>query len=382
MTLKSFVCKVSIFFFLFCSHLAFTQKKPAAKTDSLSKFDKFNVKAERFFKVFPVPIVAYSTDAGQIIGLAKFNTFHLDKKDTISRPSKISEVATFSTKGRVNISIANDLIFKEEKFMILSYFNYKEQPEYILGIGNDVSRDSIEQIFTNRIKVASAAMMKVKGNFYAGIGFELANYFDIKTDSNSYLVRNDVIGLHGGTNVGIGFAGAMDNRDNRYNASKGALILTQFVFYPKALGSTYQFSKFELDLRKYFMPWKKLKHVIALQATTASSFGDVPYYDLSLLGGESKMRGYYQGALRDNVLIDSQVEYRMPIWKIFGLVGWVGAGRVAHSYSDLSFDGFRVSYGAGVRIRVDSGSNVNLRIDAGFGGNGIKGVYLNFAEAF
>ena len=368
--------------FLICSHLVWGQSKPDPKADSLSKFDKFNAKAEHFFKVFPVPLVAYSTDAGQILGLAKFNTFRLDKKDTISRPSKISEVATFSTKGRINISVANDLIFQQEKYMILSYFNYKEQPEYIFGLGNDVVRDSVEQIFTNRIKFATAAMMRVKGHFYAGVGLELANYFGIKTDSDSYLVRNNVTGLHGGTNFGIGFAGAMDNRDNRYNASKGALILTQLVFYPKAIGSTYQFTKFELDLRKYFKPWKNLKHVVAVQASTNASFGDVPYYDLALLGGESKMRGYLQGAYRDNVLVDSQVEYRMPVWKTFGIVGWVGTGRVGHSYSDLALSGFRFSYGGGIRIRVDSGSNVNLRLDMGFGGNGVKGFYINFAEAF
>src|SRR5688572_8245872 len=49
----------------------------STQQDTLSKFDSFNKKAERFFKVAPVPIVAYSTEAGNIFGLAKFNTFHL-----------------------------------------------------------------------------------------------------------------------------------------------------------------------------------------------------------------------------------------------------------------------------------------------------------------
>jgi hypothetical protein len=94
------------------------------------------------------------------------------------------------------------------------------------------------------------------------------------------------------------------------------------------------------------------------------------------------MRGYYKGALRDNVLIDGQIEYRMPVGKIFGVVGWIGTGRVAEGYHDLSLDGFRLSYGAGVRIRVDSGSNVNLRLDMGFGPEGVHGFYINFSEAF
>ena len=154
------------------------------------------------------------------------------------------------------------------------------------------------------------------------------------------------------------------------------------MYYPEALGSTYQFTQFQFDFRKYFTPWKNLKHVIAVQAATNYSFGDVPFYDLGLLGGEDRMRGYYKGALRDKALLDSQVEYRMPVWNIFGIVGWIGAGRVGEDYSDLALDGFRLSYGGGVRIRVDSGSNVNLRIDMGFGPEGVKGFYINFSEAF
>ena len=119
-----------------------------------------------------------------------------------------------------------------------------------------------------------------------------------------------------------------------------------------------------------------------MQATTTATGGNVPFYDLALLGGDSKMRGYYQGAFRDNVLVDAQVEYRMPIWKIFGMTTWIGTGRVADKYSNMALDGFKVSYGVGLRIKVDSKNNTNLRLDFGFGGNGIKGTYINFAEAF
>jgi outer membrane protein assembly factor BamA len=151
------------------------------------------------------------------------------------------------------------------------------------------------------------------------------------------------------------------------------------LWYPEFV-SAYQFSKFELDARKFFNPWSN--HVVAFQATTSYASGDVPFYELSMMGGDSKMRGYYLGAYRDRVLLDAQAEYRMPVWKIFGLTTWLGTGRVAHNYSELSLDGFKVSYGLGIRIKVDSKHNTNLRLDFGFGNGGIKGTYINFAEAF
>ena len=167
-----------------------------------------------------------------------------------------------------------------------------------------------------------------------------------------------VTGVNGGTNFGLGIAIIWDSRDNRYNAHSGSLLKTSFMFYNKSLGSAFQFNRFELDVRKYFNPWRK--HVIAMQATTTHLCGDVPFYDLALLGGESKMRGYYKGALRDNFLIDSQVEYRLPVWKILGLVGWVGTGRVADSFKAMQLKDLWISYGGGLRIKVDSENDINM----------------------
>ncbi len=345
-----------------------------------TKFDRFNHKAEALFRILPVPMYSHSQEAGDVFGLAKFNVLNLSKKDTISKPSKLSEVFTISTNGHINASVSTELVFNQNKYILISYINYKKTPEYIFGIGNDVSRDSLENVTEDRIKFVATGLRLVAKNLYAGVSLDVANYFGIKPDSNSFLIRNNVTGLHGGWNVGLGGSAAYDTRDNRYNASKGEYVIATALLYPYFLGSTYQYGKFELDARKFFVPW--LKHIIAIQATTTSTWGDVPFYELAMLGGDSKMRGYYLGALRDNVLVDAQVEYRMPVWNIFGVTGWIATGRVGHYYGDLALDGFRLSYGLGLRIKVDSKSNTNLRFDFGFGPNDIRGVYINFGEAF
>ena len=151
------------------------------------------------------------------------------------------------------------------------------------------------------------------------------------------------------------------------------------VFHPEFL-SDYKFTHFEVDFRKYINPWKK--HIIAFQATSMSNPGNTPYYELSQMGGEKQMRGYYMGAYRDKILVDAQMEYRLPIWNIFGAVAWIGTGRVASSWGKMDLDGFRLSYGWGIRVRVDSKNDTNLRIDLGYGPGGIRGGYFSFAEAF
>ncbi len=356
---------------------AVAQTKPASTDSSISKFDRFNKKMERLFKIIPVPIFSYSSDAGNIFGLAKYNLFQLSKKDTVSSPSKISAVVSFSTKGRVNISVANELLFNQNKYLVKSFVNYKKQPEFIFGIGNDVKAENAEQINQERFVFSSTTLRQIKDKFYAGVIFNVADYFNIKVDSNSYLIKNNVSGLNGGVNVGVGIEALYDSRDNRYNPSKG--------FYLEAGGlynfGAYGYSRALLDARKYFTPFKN-KIVVAVQATTTSAAGNVPFYDLSMLGSDNRMRGYYQGALRDNVAIDAQAEIRIPVWSIFGITGFIGTGQVASSYGKVATNGFWLSYGGGLRIKVDSKNNTNLRVDFGFGPHGISATYINFAEAF
>ena len=348
------------------------------KKDSLSGFDKFNKKAEALFKILPVPIYSYSPEAGNIYGLAKFNVINLSKKDTISKASKLSEVFTASSLGRINASITTQLVFDEDRYVVISYVNYKKEPEYIWDIGNTITDDP-EQDIVERFVFAGTALRQVKKNFYVGIPFDVSDYFNIQTDSTSFLVTDSVTGLSGGTSVGTGLAAAFDSRDNRYNPTLGAYIIGTALFYPGGWGP-YPFSKFSLDARKYHSIWPGT--IIAGQATTSYANGVVPFYELPEMGGDSQMRGYYQGGLRDNVLVDAQVELRQHIWNIFGVVGWFGIGQVQNSYSQVAMDQFHLSYGPGLRIMVDSKHKTNLRFDFGFGPNGIKGFYVNFGEAF
>jgi outer membrane protein assembly factor BamA len=122
--------------------------------------------------------------------------------------------------------------------------------------------------------------------------------------------------------------------------------------------------------------------VIAGQVTTSYATGNVPFYELPEMGGASQMRGYYEGGLRDNVLVDAQIELRIPVWNIFGVVGWFGVGQVANTYSAVALDEFHLSYGPGLRIKVDPKHDTNLRFDFGFGPGGIFGLNIDFGEAF
>lgn len=383
-TLKIF-WKLGVLLLVICTFISFESIAQSTDTtaqpaDTLSKFERFSQKGEELFKVLPAPIYSYSTEAGQIVGLVKFNLFDLSKTDTVSQPSRISGGITVSTEGFVNMFVSTIFNWDEDNNILFADLAYKKQPQYIFGVGNDVSFEDPAQITLANFLFNSQYLKRIAGQLYVGPAISVTDYTEIGFDTLDFPNYASVPGHQPNTNTGLGVTMIFDNRDNRYNATSGYFGRMGLLHYPEFIGNDYVFSSFGVDLRTYFNPWKK--HVIALQATSTITWGEVPFYSLAMLGGTDKMRGYYEGSLRDNVLFDSQVEYRLPIWKMFGMATWIGTGRVAHSVSDLSFDGFWLSYGFGLRLRVDTENNANVRFDWGFGNNGTNGFYINFAEAF
>ena len=211
----------------------------SAASDSLSKFDRTNAKMEHLFKIIPVPLYSYSTEAGHTFGLAKFNLVDLSRNDSISAASKISEVVTFSTEGRINVSVSTELNWHNGRYMVTGYINFKKQPEYMLGIGNDVSIEDVEEVSTTRLKFVNYGLIQAVKNLYVGIGVDLTNYTDIIYDSTSFLIEDDVLGVDGGTSIGLGLAAIYDSRDNRYNAYKGWFIAFKTMTFPAFMGNPY-----------------------------------------------------------------------------------------------------------------------------------------------
>ncbi|MFC2107016.1 BamA/TamA family outer membrane protein [Bacteroidota bacterium] len=352
------------------------KKKDAKK----SKMASINEKAMHLFKIIPVPFVTYAQETGTMFGLAKFNLFHLSKKDTISQPSKFSSNITVSTNGHLAFGTGVIFNFGQGKYYIITGFGIRKFPEYLLGIGNDVSIATVESTTVSKWLLTFNALREVKENVYVGIVYDFANFWNIKKDTNSFLIKDNVTGANGGIISGVGPSLIIDSRDNRYNASKGMFFLASYSTFQKFTGSDFTFNNIVLDFRKYYNPW--LKHVIAFQIYNDYNYGEVPYFHLSLMGGTDRMRGYYKGAIRDKVLIDGQIEYRMPVWKIFGLAAFFGAGRVFPEYEYLTFKDINYAGGLGLRIQVDSENNTNLRLDFAYGKGGLKAVIFGFAEAF
>jgi outer membrane protein assembly factor BamA len=349
------------------------------KRDSLvSDIMRVNDKVYRVMQYSPAPVISYSTETSWVFGLAKFNAFDLNKKDSISQPSSVSEIVGFSFNGQMYLDVNAAFHWDENKNIGEMIFGLEKFPRQFWGVGNEIDPDSSALVTKSFLQIDFNYKRMVLPNFYIGIKYNYYNVFDIKYTIDSIHHAEVYRGYDGGLNSGIGTIVAYDTRDNIYNATKGMYIQFETEFYTKILGSKFVFNRYIFDVRKYHPVGK---FTFAYQVYTQANYGDIPVYSKAMMGGSYRMRGYYSGQYRDNVIIDGQFEIRRHLFWLLGATAFISAGQVAPTYAEFNKDNFRMTAGGGLRLMVDKVHKTNLRFDLGFGQNTYT-FFFGFSEAF
>ena len=113
-----------------------------------------------------------------------------------------------------------------------------------------------------------------------------------------------------------------------------------------------------------------------------NAVGNVPFYALPKLGGQYRMRGFYEGRYVDNAYFTLQMAWRQYFWWKFGFVVFADMGTVAPSPEKYQMSQMKYSFGAGLRFLFNEEEGVNLRMDLGITTEGDTGVYFGIGEAF
>lgn len=316
----------------------------------------------------------YSNDTKLGIGLLASGLFRLDRSDLEMSPSNVSLYGDITTTGAYVVGISGNILFPQMKYRIDSDVKFSHRPSRYWGIGYDAGRANIYTKYDNQlVELKFDFLKKLFTNTYLGV---TTNFKDIQGKN-----FNDITLLAGEkshtTALGAGLILSYDSRDFIPNPYKGIYAKAEFLYYPKFLGSTFEFNKTELLFRAYQRVWKG--GVLAFDLHGVLNNGDVSWNMMSVAGTAYQMRGYYAGRYRDRNSVQTQLELRQHIYRRNGIAVWVGAGNVFHKMSAFDFGQTLPNFGFGYRWEFKN--RVNVRIDYGIG-KGESGFYFNINEAF
>jgi outer membrane protein assembly factor BamA len=352
------------------------------------------IKGEYVRKFYVLPVISASPETSLRIGAAGVFLFRRKRMSADTQLSSIRVPISYTLnnqfKGKVDINYYSN----GNKHIVIGRVQWFDFPLLFYGIGNNTS-DLDEEIYTTQTFSTEITYLKLIIPFvYAGIGYSYAKSDIVKFEDNGLLAEPGLIpGNKGAITSGFNINIRYDSRDNNLGTASGLYVNMKISNYEPSWGSDYDFTRLDVDIRKFFLSFSK--HVLAVQLVLANTWGNPSFETMALLGGKTIMRGHYIGRYRDNSLYAAQAEYRLPLGRSdwidsrekvpfmerWVIVGFVGFGDVATSFESIELNKIKSSVGFGLRYLVLPKERINVRIDFGFGTQN-PGLYFNIREAF
>jgi len=325
-----------------------------------------------------IPAVVYSPETSLGIGARAIRVFkHKNTLDSLLRPSTLPITFLYTLNNQTFLTTELDLWANKNREHMNVRLELSNFPFKFYGIGNELDASNEEFYSTRFFYFHVDYKWQISRGLYFGPRYEFRTDNIYKKKPDGILDSDQVAGSDGQRISGLGLVLNHDTRDNIFQPLSGWYNQFSWMTFQPFLGSNFTFNQYRLDFRKYLSLHKK--QVLALQSWWSFTAGKPPFQHVSLIGGSQLMRGYFEGRYRDNHAMVHQAEYRVPIYRNFGMVFFGSAGQVSHQINSFGWDRFRYGGGLGFRYRLNE-EGINIRLDLAFGDQ--KAFYFGLNEAY
>lgn len=330
-------------------------------------------------KISGLPFAYYSPETKLAFGLGGVFNFRTGRHKETARTSSVWVFATYTLAKQYSILIKPEIYLKNNSLGFFGSLRYERSPQNFYGVGDDTQDTAGESYTPRSLSFQVGVKRRVLGALFGGLSFEFETVTMEKIEAGGLLASGAYTGSAGGMLAGFGTSLDWDTRDAVLFPRRGTYIQLLGNAYGALAGSDYSFTRIKLDARHYFSAGHD--RVLVLQAFLLTTFGDVPFYKLALLGGDSLLRGYYKGRFRDKGLALVQAEYRVLVSERIGVVGFAGLANVFPRIGDFDPKLIKYSLGTGLRYVLNKREGATLRLDLAWG-RASFGLYATAQEAF
>lgn len=319
----------------------------------------------------PVPIIITEPALGGFgLGMAAA-FFHEDKDEKAKRQSGEIEISGLppSVSGVAAAYTANESwivggfhqgSYSKDRIRYTGLLGYADINLKFYGLGDESPIDSDGEkyniqgvVFNQEVKFRLGGSNFFLGGLYSYLGT------DIDFQSTS------VPGLQGqkaeSNTAGLGMVAYFDSRDNIMTPDSGVDGKIVFTQYDEALGGDFHYSKLAANSHAYW--YFAQRFVLGLRGDIKSVSDDAPFYDVPFI----EMRGIPAMRYQDDVTVVAEVDGRWDFTPRWSLTGFVGAGRAADGFGDISSASNRVSKGIGFRYLAARLLKMRMGVDVAFG---------------
>jgi len=327
------------------------------------------------------PTLGFSPETRWEFGASALVVFHYHN-DTTLRLSEISTFGFYTEMKQVGLWLDHAIYGKDNNILTLGKVRLQNYPLKYYGVGNTISKHPIAVVPATYYNIRERLVYRLHGNVFAGLELDYQHLSNPTFQWDESVANNNIPiprGGNGSRNLGVGLGLLWDSRHNILNVREGFLAEVAYLHYGNVFSESFPLNTLFVDGR-YFHAVKK-NQVLALQVFGQFSSGEVPFNQLSMMGGETMMRGMYLGKYRDKQYLAAQAEYRFLPFGFSKRLGGAVFASIGSISSTFPTENYKLAGGAGLRYLLFPKKDIFTRLDVGFEKHGY-GIYFYIGEAF
>jgi len=343
-----------------------------------------------------VPVLSYSSTEG-FVGGAVYNRYDFSGNIRPFR-SYLQSSGLVSTKGFVELEgkYEQTRTFGQRIRTTVNAYFHRYTADIFFGVGNRVpfskSRWDNDYYYFESVsmgfeyKLRKAIYSRGRSHFDLQLGLGTEYQIPYVSRNNSSFAQRMPYGYKGGWTEYLTTGFIWENRDSEFDPHHGNRAEFDFRYSPDLI-SKYALSSYRFEFRQYFYLCHWL--TVANRLETRYVTGQVPYWELSTLGGENNLRGYPLNRFIGNTSIAYTLELRAWFLKFpqfynlkFGGQLFTDTGRVftpKNEFNDL-FRGYKQTFGFGGAMSVFN-PNFIMRGEIGFSDE-VTRIYIGIGYLF
>lgn len=320
---------------------------------------------------------SYSEERGWGLAVAGDMHYRTRRMTTADTPSSLRLQLAASLTGYYAAKLTGCNILGGDKHIIRYAIETHSEPTYTWGVTYNVARRNERGRYTERRHGVDLSYgYRITRQVLVGAHVDYVHMSAIRlSDMAAQLIGDECTCL---STVGVGVDIAYDTRRVEGYVMRGLYLAGSYTLRPKCLASNVStLHSVALTLDCYQPLWRGATVALDIYGEYHSSA--TPWLLYAQMGGDYRMRGYYEGRYGGNRLLTTQLELRQHIWQGLGVAVWGGGGMALAPSERFAWRRVLPTYGVGVRWSL--GGLSALRVDVAFG-RGSHAIIFGMSEAF
>jgi hypothetical protein len=325
----------------------------------------------------PLPWISYSTDVGLFLGGGLlFERYGFRHRAYALRTSLLAGYALGANRWRAEYSAD----VRRENSDVHLTFNARASELDVLhfyGFGNETPFGSkaFHRVEQRTVGIEPMMHFPLARGLALNLGATLRRT-TTELDNGSFIAAAKPFGV--GTFNQVGALGGLtfDSRDVPRNAKHGVFASLQGEQYPNVWSADGAFGTLRGQAATYLSAPVRFEPVLALRVGGQKAWGNFPFFDAAMLGGDSTLRGWQKDRFTGDASLYGNAELRFFLTKFFlllpgdlGAFGLADAGRVYVSRE--SSDTWHTAFGGGLWVSFLGRANtMSVSLAHGREGNG------------